>query len=233
MLGVGLGSVASGGSKVVTSGLGLWYDIGFRASYPGSGATLYDLANNKNATMYGNYAFNSGNGGYLTDFLLFNSYTLINSSYSVTGLSGLTMQAIFMYTEGQYDGPKIIGSTNNGGNDFGLEVGSGNTIGVVSDGGGRFARATVNQNQWYFVSTTRDVSSLSLSVRVNGGARTTNTYGSLGNVAFTNGWMFSRSGGSSTQFKGRIGAVLFYTRTLTSDEELQNYNFFKSRFSLS
>jgi hypothetical protein len=223
--------IRDSGQKVVTNGLGLFFDFSQNYSYPGNGTTIQNIAGTNTATLNGGYTFYTGNGGYLADFQLFNSYTLINS-YTANTLAGLTMQAVVMFTEGQYDGPKIIASTNSGGNDFGLEVGNPYNIGIVSDGGGRFARTTVTQNQWSFVSGVRDVSTLSLSIRVNNGSRITNTYGSLGNVNFTNGWMFARSGSSSTQFRGRVGAVLFYTRALTSDEELQNFNALRLRFGL-
>ncbi len=67
---------------------------------------------------------------------------------------------------------------------------------------------------------------------MNGGARVTNTYGSMSNVNFTNGWMCARSNGSSVQLRGRFAAALFYTRALTSDEEQHNYNVFKLRYGI-
>lgn len=227
-----LQAVKSSGLQIITDGLGLYYDVAHKQSYPGSGATLADLRGAKNATLNGAYTYYSGDGGYLSDFGLFSTYFSIDTSYSVTGLSGLTMQAIVMLTEGQYDGPKIIASSNSGGNDFGLEVGNPYNIGIVSDGGGRAARTTLTQNQWSFVSGIRDVSTLSLSIRVNGGSRITNTYASLGNVNFTNGWMCARNNSTSVQLRGRFAAALFYTRALTSDEEQHNYNVFKLRYGI-
>jgi hypothetical protein len=226
-----LQAVKSAGIPVVSNGLGLYYDLSYRQSYPTTGATWFDLASAKNATLNGTYTYYSGDGGYLSDFSLFSTYFPIDTSYSVTGLSGLTMQAVFMYTEGQYDGPKVIASTNSGGNDFGLEV-STDFIRMSSDGGGRQAGTSVTRNVWNFVSGIRDVSTLSLSIRVNGGSRVTNTYGSLSNVNFTNGWMVSRNNTGGVQLRGRIAAVLFYTRALTSDEELQNYNALRLKYGI-
>jgi hypothetical protein len=114
-----------------------------------------------------------------------------------------------------------------------LEVGSSSIIRMVSDGGGRQASATLTQNVWNFVSGVRDTSTLSISIRVNNVSRITNTYASLGTVNFTNGWMINRnSNGSGVQLRGRIGTALFYTRALTPDEELQNFNVFKNRFNI-
>lgn len=218
------------GQKIVTDGLGLFFDFSQKYSYPGNGTTIQNIAGTNTATLNGAYTFYSGNGGYLADFQLFSSYTLINN-YTANNINGLTMQAVIMYTENQYDGPKVIASTS-GGNDFGLEIGNPSGIGMSSDGGGRAARTTLTQNQWSFVSGIRDVSTLSVSIRVNNGSRITNTYGSLGTVNFTNGWMFSRSPGPQTQLRGRVGVVLMYTKALSSDEELQNFNALRLRFGL-
>lgn len=228
MIGLGLGTVASSGSGLVIDGLGLWYDAAYKASYPGSGSTWTDIASGTSCTMGGYYTYYTGNGGYFADFANFSTTYQINSGYSKTGLSGLTMQAIVYFARSQYEQATILGSTNSGGNDFKLTP-----TGIVSDGGGRSAITSLVQNSWYFISTTRDVPSLSLSVRVNSGARTTNTYGSLANVNFTDGWMISanRTGGV-VLLDPRVAVVLFYTRTLSTSEELQNYNFFKNRFSL-
>lgn len=232
MLGVGLGSVATASALPVINGLALWYDIGFKASYPGTGSTLTDLASGITATMYGNKGYYTTSGGFFDDFYLNESYTLINS-YSATNLSGLTMQAVLNYDEGQYEGAKIIASTNSGGNSFGLETRFGGyEIAMISDGGSRQAATSLSANTWSLVSGVRDVANLSVSLRINSGSRITNTYPSMSNVSFTDGWMFCRNRGTGPQYRGRVGAVLFYTRALTAAEELQNYNFYKSRYSL-
>lgn len=226
-----LQAVKSSRIPIVTNGLGLYYDSSYRQSYPTTGATWFDLASGKNATLNGTYTYYSGDGGYLSDFSPFSTYFPIDTSYSVTGLSGLTMQAVFMYTEGQYEGPKFIASTNSGGNDFGLSIGT-DLVSMTSDGGSRNVSVSVTRNVWNFVSGIRDVSTLSLSVRANGGSRVTNTYASLPTVNFTNGWMVSRNNTGGVQLRGRIAAVLFYTRALTSDEELQNYNALRLKYGI-
>lgn len=219
------------GPKVVQDRLGLWYDYGQTVSYPRTGTIVTDRASNINATMNGAFTYYTGSGGYISDFQLFNSYTSISASYSATSLTGLTMQAMVMFTGNQYESCKIIASTNSGGNDFGLDLGP-TTVGMASDGGSRQATVTFPQNQWVFVSGTRDTSTLSLSIRLNDGSRTTNTYASLNTVNFTNGWMFARSNGSSVQFIGRVAAVLFYTKALSSDEELQNFYAYRLRYGI-
>ncbi len=216
------------GPKVVNNGLGLWFDAAQTVSYPRTGASWTDRASGAVCTMANFYTFYTGNGGYFSDFANFSTTFQIASSYSATGLAGLTMQAVVYFARSQYEQATILGSTNSGGNDFKLTP-----TGIVSDGGGRNAFTTLVQNSWYFISCTRDVASLSLSVRINDGARTTNTYASLGNVNFTDGWMISanRTGGV-VLLDPRVATVLFYTRTLSSDEELQNFNALRIRYGI-
>ena len=230
-----LGITASSGIPVVTNGLALWYDAAQLNSYSGSGTTWNDVIGGYAATMNGTFTFypNPNNGIYFSDFSPFSTVFNISSSASFSSLSGLTMQMVVMYSEGQYDNAGIFTSNNSGGNTFGLTTTTPSNITMVSDGGGRSASATITQNVWNFVSGIRDTSNLSVSIRINNTSRITNTYGSLGTVNFNNAWMVNRnSNGSSVQLRGRLATVLFYTRALTLDEETQNFNVFKNRFNI-
>jgi hypothetical protein len=44
--------------------------------------------------------------------------------------------------------------------------------------------------------------------------------------------MVSRNATSGTVLRGRLATVLFYTRALSSDEELQNYNTLRIRYGI-
>lgn len=224
--------IIDSGLKIVHSGLELYFDMAQKVSYPGSGSNWNDIGKGRYATLNGTYTFYSANGGYLSDFSPFSTYAPITMS-SVTGLSGVTFQAIVMYTEGQYEDAKIIASSNSGGNSFQLNTGFGGySVGMVSDGGGRSAYTSLTQNAWSFVSGVRDVSTLSMSIRVNGGSRVTNTYASLGNVSLDSMWMLSRNLTGGVQLRGRIAVVLAYSRALSSDEELQNFNALRQRYGI-
>jgi hypothetical protein len=216
------------GPKIVQNGLGLWFDAGQTVSYPRTGTSWTDRASGAVCTIGGSYAYYTGNGGYFSDFGNFDTTFQIATSYSASSLAGLTMQAVVYFGRNQYEQATILGSTNSGGNNFKLTP-----TGIASDGGGRNAYTTLVQNAWYFISCTRDVASLSLSVRINNGARTTNTYASLGNVNFTDGWMISATRAASVVLlEPRVATVLFYTRTLSSDEELQNFNALRIRYGI-
>lgn len=219
-------------TTVVTSGLQLYFDAGLSTSYPGTGTTWNDISGNgKTATITGNFAHVSGTAGYLWDFYNFNTYITINST-TITGLSALTVQSIFMYEASQYEGAKHFASTNSGGNGWALETRfGGNEVYFISDGGSRNAGTTVTQNIWNFASGIRDVSNLSVSLRTNGNSRITNTYPSMSNVDLTAPWMVSRFQTGGVILRGRLAAILFYNRALTTTEETQNYNYFKTRYT--
>lgn len=217
------------GPKLVNNGLGLWFDAAQTVSYPRTGTSWTDRASGASCTIGGSFAYYTGNGGYFSDWSNFDTSYQITSSYSVSNLSGLTMQAVVYFGQTfQYESATILRSTNSGGNDFKLSP-----IGIVSDGGSRRAETTIVTNAWHFISCRRDVASLSLSVRINDGARTTNTYASLGTVNFTDGHMISsnRTGGV-VLLNARVATVLFYTRALSSDEELQNFNALRIRYGI-
>lgn len=222
---------------VVSSGLQLYFDAGLSTSYPGSGTTWNDISgNSKTATIYGNFSFvSSGSASYLTDFWNFSTYATINST-SYTNLTAITMQVIFRYTNGEnpYDGAKFIAAFS-GGNDFGIETGSGYNLNFSSDGGGRRSPTIyAAPDQWHFFSAVRDTSTLSISGCIDGGSRSTNTYASLSTLSWTGGWMLNRSNtGAGVTLRGaRVGAILYYNRALTTTEEIQNYNYFKTRYAI-
>jgi hypothetical protein len=216
--------------KVVYNGLELYFDAAQKVSYPGSGSVWNDIAKGNTANLTSTYTFYSDNGGYLADFSPFSTTAPITMS-AITNLPGVTFQAVVMFTEGQYSGPKLLASNNSGGQNFGLEIET-DLVRMVSDGGGRQASTSITRNAWIFVSGVRDVANLSMSIRINNGSRITNTYASMSNVAIESPWMISRDRTSSVQFRGRIAAVLAYSRALTSDEELQNFYALRQRYGI-
>lgn len=217
--------------KIVYDGLELYFDAAQKVSYPGSGTNWADIAKGRYATINGNYAFNSANGGYLTDFNLNSTYAPVTMS-PVSNLPGVTIQSIVRYTSGQYEDAKIFASNNSGTNVSLNTRFGGYEVAMSSDGGGRSAATSLTLNAWSFVSGVRDVSNLSVSIRVNDGARITNTYGSLGNVAIESPWMMSKNINGGAQLRGDLAVVLVYSRALTPSEELQNFYALRQRYGI-
>lgn len=214
--------------KIVTNGLALCFDAAQTVSYPRTGTSWTDRASNIACTIGGAFTYYTGNGGYFADFADNNTTFQLPTSYSLLNLQGLTMQAVGYFDRTQREGVNFFTSTNSGGSDFRLLPN-----GIVSDGGSRNAFITQPVSAWYFLSCTRDVPSLSLTARINDGARTTNTYGSLSTVSITDAYMNSRNRTSGVvMLDARFSVVLVYSRTLTSDEEIQNFRALRLRYGI-
>jgi hypothetical protein len=228
------------GPKVINNGLKLWFDAAQTVSFPKranptTGDNWNDRASGLTSTINNgfvnsNFLWNSANGGYFEEFASNDNYVTINSP-SFTNLTGVTIQAAFMYTAGQFEGPKFL---NINGSSGAVELGTGfggSDVGVILYGGTRII-TSVTQNVWNFASATISIPGQSMSLRINGNARSTNTHGSSTNINFTSGWMISRNATSGTVLRGRLAAVLFYDRALSADEELQNFNTYRIRYGI-
>lgn len=224
------------GPKVIQDGLGLWFDAGQTVSYgkranPVTGDTWYDRASGKTATITTTTTtYNSPNGGYFADFSSNDTYFVLNNP-SFTNLSAITIQAAFMYEAGQFEGPKFLNISGSSGQ---VELGTGfggSDVGIILYGGTRIV-TSVTQNVWNFASATISIPNQSMTLRINGNARSTNTHGSSTNIQFPSGWMVSRNVNGGVVIRGRLAALLFYTRALSADEELQNFNTYRIRYGI-
>jgi antitoxin component YwqK of YwqJK toxin-antitoxin module len=94
-----------------------------------------------------------------------------------------------------------------------------------------FSTTTLLNQQYYHVVGTYDGASkklyingnLEASASISNGINNTSTLGSIGYVQYLN----------AQYFNGRIASTRVYSRALTSQEILQNYNSQKSRFGLT
>jgi hypothetical protein len=228
------------GPKVINNGLKLWFDAAQTVSFPKranptTGDTWVDRASGLTATINNGFVnsyflWNSANGGYFEEFASNDNYVTINSP-SFTNLTQITIQSVFMYTAGQFEGPKFLNISGSTGQ---VELGTGfggSDVGVILYGGTRIV-TSVTQNVWNFASATINIPTGAMTLRINGNARSTNTHGSTSNINFSSGWMLSRNPTSGTVIRGRLAAVLFYDRALTADEELQNFNTYRIRYGI-
>lgn len=219
---------AQAASGIVTSGLQLYHDFGLTTP-TGAQGTFADLSGNNRSSTFGGTQFThvSGTAGYVWDFANFDTILKPATAWTINNTNEFTVQSIFMYEASQYEGAKLFASTN-----WALETRfGGNEVYLISDGGSRNAGTTVTQNVWNFASGIRSVANLSVSLRTNGNARITNTYATLTSINTVSPWMISRFNTGGVVLRGRLAAVLFYTRALTTTEETQNYNYFKTRYT--
>ena len=112
-------------------------------------------------------------------------------------------------------------------------AGSNNKLGTSSWITSPFGGVTTLQNnQWYNATLTRDSGSGVVSIYLNG--QLENSTASLGtNPNVSKVWIGQFYNGGNYVFSGSIGYVQVYNRPLSQQEIVQNYNALKTRFNLT
>ena len=211
--------------SIVTDGLVLYYDFSNPASYPGTGTAVTDLSTAaNNGTVVNDYSAIS----YVAD----GQTSYFNWSTNAGG-SG----------SNQFGGSIHTTSTNLY-QDFTMVFqpdftvsGIAGLFGIPDDKSMRFYNAAWqapnpgNGDDWASSPTTFYVNGTVSNQAVAGwnvmGGATTNPAYSVPQQLY-----IGTSCYENRNMQGNIAVVLMYDRTLTSQEQLQNYNYFKLRFGL-
>jgi hypothetical protein len=223
---------------VVTNGLVAYLDAGKSESYAGTGTVITDLSNiNVNARMNGTVTWvNSGTASY------FNFPTAGDSNYITSSISQayrdvtIVFQPDFTLVGGSSIAGLIAINTNTSTYDKSLRFRNVN-------GTGPWQIPQADGNDWNSTATN------TATYYLNGN---TTTYVSLGYVNLSPGWnvlgvtetnmanfpntfpyYIGASGYPGRGFQGKIAAVLLYNRPLSQAEQIQNYNYFASRYGLA
>jgi hypothetical protein len=238
------------GKSIVTDGLVFYVDAANDNSYPGSGDTWSDLMsgiqltpNNVDASNY-----NTSNGGFFsldgTDerFDLSDaSLDYDRSNFSVeawvrpTGNHSNFETGVFTKwnTGGGTDNEFLLGFTNtNGPSPFGFWVQSPQNSGG-SNGAGTFqanSSFNYNANQWYHLVGTFDGANSTLKLYVDGALADTNTTFNDTQVKSVTTKYYIGAFEVRVSVLADIAKCALYSKTLSSDEVLQNYNALKNRF---
>lgn len=223
------------GPQIVKSGLILALDASDKNSYPGSGITWFDLSGqNAHATVNGSVSFvNSGVISYF-NFPVGTSSDYISSTATQNYLDvTIVFQPDFTFIgNGSLVG--LIGTSNDATSaDKSLRFSNANGTGpwTIQNSG--------NQDDWASSVTTYYVNGIGYAGAtslINGwnimGATRTNT--TNGTFAAPFSYFLGTEGynGGVRDFKGKIAACYMYNRSLTSKEQLQNYNTLRYRFGL-
>jgi hypothetical protein len=220
-------------SQIVKDNLLFYLDAGNVKSYPGSGTTWYDLSSNgNNFTMQGTLSWDP-----ITGFSGFDGNTSGNGnkfykSSFPTGLktsqggAGLT---IMIWTRSNVTGGwrKLIGNAD-GENYIDLYQGT-STYAWHQDGSGETLyyngginvsndALLINDNVWRLLWATN----------LNNGLTSNPTYGlTIGNEPNS-----SPQGTNAYPWIGNIALVAMYSRILTTDEMIQNFNATRRRFGV-
>lgn len=210
------------GPRITTNGLVLCLDALDRNSYPGTGTTWYDVSGNGyNATLTNGPTWNSA--GYFT-FDGSNDYADI--SLNLSSLNN-TVMVIGRYVSssgrilGGISNNYLCGTWNNNVNQFYAE-------GWIS---GPFVYGYDANWRIYHGSTNNGGAGTSGGTQFfsNGTGLVTNGSGGYG----PNGIRIGSDGQFNEYANCQIGYVAAWNRCLTTNEIIQNYNYFKTRFNLS
>jgi hypothetical protein len=221
--------------KIVTDGLVLNLDAGNWKSYSGAGTSWTGLAQNKAVGVMTSCTFSSGNQGSIA----FNGtsstvYYPSNSIYSF-GTSNFTIESLVTINSLATNRPiiqnDVVGTSQN--DKWWLSYYSGNsglTLGRHFTANNAYCAWTPVSGVWYHVAATR-VSGL-IYMYINGVSQSVSTQTSLSGVSFSQNGL--TVGAISTPYyqNGNISVVRLYSKGLTSNEVLQNYNATKGRFGL-
>ena len=222
---IGSGITISVAPVLVTEGLILYYDFSNPSCYPGSGTAITDLSESNNAgTVVNDY----GAISYVADGQ--NSYFNWSTDAGGSGSNSFG-GSIHTTSPNYYFDFTIIFQP-----DFTV-AGMAGLFGIPNDKSLRFynnawtAPNPGNNDDWASSPTTFYVNGQVSNQAVPGwnilGGATTN-----GAFAVPTQLYIGASGYENRNMQGKIAVVLMYNRTLTAEEQLQNYNVLKTRFGL-
>ena len=236
-------------TPLVTNGLVLHLDAGNALSYKGTGTTWTDISEKGNhSTLSNSPSYNLPNSGYLT----FNGSTQYARIPSVAGLTDFTntqqytIEIWFNPSNGQANNAEAEllekwNYTNEAKYPFTFRFNeSGSSMVVACYDGSSFTYVTVSSipvNTWVQLVANFDFVSKTLTVYKNGVSKVTGSLNGVNQVSNSSpvgiaGRVPYNSDGVQVPFKGNIGIIRFYNKSLTSTEVLQNFNTYKSRYGL-
>lgn len=220
--------------QIVTNGLVLCLDAGDVQSYFGSGTTWTDRSgNNNHGTLQNGPTFDSANGGSI-DFDSSNDRVAISNSTSLNPTTGLTIEAWANFDTNSQDFIFEKGSVNTQYSLF--SHGSDIMFRTFHDADSGYTNTSVTKSnyitngQWHHIVGSWDGSNkrifidsyLTKTQAKTGILKTRTTGAAIGTFGTSTGYPFG----------GKIAAVRIYSKGLTAEEVLQNYNATRGRFGL-
>jgi hypothetical protein len=222
---VGAGVAITPTFSIVTDGLVLHYDFSNPASYPGSGTAVTDLSlATNNGTVVNDYSAISYVADGQTSYFNWSTNAGGSGSNSFGGCISTASTNVYQ------DFTMVFQP------DFTVS-GLAGLFGIPGDKSMRFynnawqAPNPGNGDDWASSPTTFYVNGTVSNQAVAGwnvmGGVTTN-----GAFAGATQLYVGTSGYENRNMQGKIAVVLMYDRTLTAEEQLQNFNYYQSRFGL-
>ena len=224
------------GPKVVTDGLVLCLDAADKVSYPGSGATWYDLSGNGNdGTINGaTYSNNEFSFDGTNDHVVTTTNVLPNST-DITIDQWILFDSSIVYG-GPFGYGKIGGIAT-----FGFllhSTGASGLYALVSDGTTQSQAVSIGglvdqtiYNLTWIIRENGLVTIYKNGVYNNQGGSRVPQFDSSFFIIYGLDVRYS-NGSSGRNWPGSIYCTRVYNRTLTTSEVLQNFNAHRSRFSI-
>lgn len=216
--------------RIVTDGLVLCLDAGNTKSYSGSGTTWTDLSGNGNNCVWSTTPSFS-NGAFTLNGSTHYGTITNNSTLNFSSAQTLMMVLRHSYTSGRKnpwnqayagygtwtheEGSTMSQYFGNGGGDNSPYIG--------------ISSAATPRNVWNFMCATRDTSVHKWYINGQLSSTTSNPYGTLATTSAN----ISIGNGYAGLWIGDMSVIIAYTRALSSNEVLQNYNALRGRYGLS
>ena len=234
------------GEKIITNGLVLYLDAGYRTSYPTTGTTWTNVSgvSGGTGTLTNGPTYTGTSGGAI---VFDGTDDRVNGTIDGSIFTGNFTQTAWIYklNNNQIWQGVFTNSSPSVNNTYLMTFGNGstaapyNSIGVNQVGvseSGIFLDIGSHLNRWLYVAITKIGNRVNIycykdgSLLSNSGTITWNG----GNFATTNSYIIGRHwGGSSViPFQGYMSNVSVYNRPLTQNEIQQNFNAQKSRYGL-
>lgn len=221
----------SSAAVVPTSGLLLYLDAGNSTSYPGSGATWFDLATSdgsNNATLVNTPAFSSNNGGYF-NFAKASSESATVSGTNLVPSAAYTKAVWFNLTDVASDNNLVSSAT---GGHFMFFAGTNKLYSGHANWASYtdYASSTnFSDGTWYLAVLTYTTAD-GMKLYVNGVLDSTYTANKVAHTG--DGSVNIGRFGVGNFLNGNIAQVLTYNRAIDFNEVTSIYNASKSRYGL-
>lgn len=236
--------ILDSGQKIITNGLVLNLDAAQLRSYPTTGTTWTDLSgNNNNGTLVNGPTFNSANGGSIAfdgvnDFVDFGT---VGTTSPVSFTSGNFSISHWVRING-YQGALFFGlgnqiiskgpaSTYN----YATQITNSTTISFVKRNLSenlRFHNFNVTSMTGIITNLVFTVTTTQVSLFLNGTLIQTQNIIGTPITPYANDPISIGGYGTNVRFNGNIYQTSIYSRALSAQEILQNYNATKSRYGL-
>ena len=221
---------------IVTDGLVLLLDAGDKTSYPGSGATWYDLTGKSANGEINGAAFNSSLGGYF-DFDGVNDYVEVDS---INGGTSIFHGGQWTWTTWGYRESSSLTGTSQYSDVFNSlghkprffwNPAYGTAIAGYRTDTSSYATLMGTSGtflgDWHYLTITSDQSDF--RYYVDGAAESNTTY--IQTMDEYGYWIGGNPWGNS-YFYGKIGSVEIYNRALSASEISQNFEAKRNRFGV-